>query len=95
MYGLKDSLLEEIRALARKHQVESVVLFGSRARGDYSERSDIDLAVRGGDFDRFALDVDEDTSTLLMYDMVSLDRPVQESLLRSIHEWGRLIYEKV
>ena len=31
-----------------KHQVEKVILFGSRARGDYGRASDIDLAVYGG-----------------------------------------------
>lgn len=35
--------------------------FGSRARGDFKRTSDIDLAVSGGDFCRFALDVDEET----------------------------------
>ena len=49
MYGLKDSLLREIIALAQKYNLSSVTLFGSRARGDYRERSDIDLAVSGGD----------------------------------------------
>ncbi len=44
-----------------------VILFGSRARGDFRRTSDIDLAVTGGDFDRFALDVEEETTTLLEY----------------------------
>ncbi len=33
----------------------------ARARGDFKRTSDIDLAVSGGDFCRFALDVDEET----------------------------------
>lgn len=56
-------------------------MFGSRARGDYKKTSDIDLAVTGGDFSRFALDVEEETSTLLKYDIVDLDRIVQPELL--------------
>ena len=59
MYGLRDELIHEIVELAKKYDLTSVTLFGSRARGDYRERSDIDLAVSGGDFNRFALDVDE------------------------------------
>lgn len=39
---------------------ECVILFGSRARGDYGRCSDIDLAVRGGNTAGFALDVDEE-----------------------------------
>ena len=45
--------------------MEKVILFGSRARGDYKEKSDIDLACTGGNYTRFSLDVDELTSTLL------------------------------
>lgn len=95
MYGLKGSLIQEVQALAEKHHITTVILFGSRARGDYKPHSDIDLAVHGGDIDRFALDLDEETSTLLRYDMVNLDRPVQQELLQSIQKEGRLVYEKV
>lgn len=35
--------------LAEKYNIEKVILFGSRARGDYKRASDIDLAVQGGD----------------------------------------------
>lgn len=47
--------------------IEKIVLFGSRARGDYHRSSDIDLAVYGGDVTGFSLDVEEYTSTLLTY----------------------------
>ncbi len=92
---IRANILEEIRALAQKYQVERVVLFGSRARGDYHKTSDIDLAVSEGNFDRFALDVEEETSTLLRYDLVNLDRAVQPELRESIEREGRVLYEKV
>ncbi len=93
--GIKAQVLEEIRELARKYDMDRVILFGSRARGDYKRTSDIDLAVEGGDFARFALDVDEETSTLLMYDIVDLSRPVQTELLEAIRREGKVIYEKI
>lgn len=93
--GIKAQVLEEIRELARKYDMDRVILFGSRARGDYKRTSDIDLAVEGGDFARFALDVDEETSTLLMYDIVDLSRPVQLQLLEAIRREGKVIYEKI
>ena len=43
--GIKKKVLEEITQLAVEYHVQKVILFGSRARGDYWERSDIDLAV--------------------------------------------------
>lgn len=51
--GIKQNVVEEIIQLAEKYGLEKVILFGSRARGDYKERSDIDLAFCGGDSSRF------------------------------------------
>lgn len=70
-----------------------MISFGSRARGDYKKTSDIDLAVVGGNFARFSLDVSEETSTLLEYDIVDLDRDIQQELLESIKQEGKVIYE--
>ncbi len=63
--GIKQQVMREIQELAEKYEVKRVILFGSRARGDFRRTSDIDLAVEGGNFERFSLDVNEDTSTLL------------------------------
>lgn len=82
-------------AFARKYNIDKVILFGSRARGDYRRTSDIDLAVVGGDFARFALDVDEETSTLLEYDIVDMSREMQDELRQSIMREGKILYEKV
>ena len=91
--GIKQQVIDEIRELAKKYNVEQVLLFGSRSRGDYKRTSDIDLAVRGGDIDRFALDVEEETTTLLEYDIVDLDEPMQPELLESIQKEEKIIYE--
>lgn len=93
--GIKPIVIQEICILAEKYKIEKVILFGSRARGDYKRTSDIDLAVSGGDFNRFALDVDEETSTLLKYDIVNLDRAVQQELRHMIEIEGKIIYEKI
>ena len=93
--GIKERVLREIRTFAARYGVEKVILFGSRARGDFRERSDIDLAFTGGDGARFSLDVDEETWTLLMFDIVNLDKPVQPELLESIRRDGVVIYEQV
>lgn len=95
MFGIKNIVLEEIVALGNKYMVDKIILFGSRARGDFRRTSDIDLAVAGGDFTNFALDVEETTSTLLKFDVVNLDGPVQEELLNNIQKEGVVIYEKV
>ena len=93
--GIRPEVIEEIRNLAQKYDIEKVILFGSRARGDFRRTSDIDIAVTGGDITRFALDVDEETSTLLEYDIVNLDRDMQDELRESIEKEGRILYEKI
>lgn len=93
--GIKKVVMEEILNLAKKHGIKELVLFGSRARGDFNRASDIDLAARGGDICRFALDVEDETSTPLRYDVVDLDRNVQEDLRKMIETEGVVLYEKV
>ena len=93
--GIRELVIMEICEIAKRCQVDKVLLFGSRARGDFKRTSDIDLAVTGGDFLRFALDVEEETSTLLEFDIVDLDRCMQQELRDSIDKEGRVIYEKV
>lgn len=93
--GIKPIVIEEICDIARKYNVQKVVLFGSRARGNFKEKSDIDLAVQGGDFIRFMLDVNEETSTLLKFDIINLDEEIQGELKEAIKKEGKIVYEKV
>lgn len=92
--GAKTEVIDEIISFAKKYNIHRVILFGSRARGDFKRTSDIDIAVSGGDFDRFALDVDEETSTLLEFAIVDLDRDMQHALRESIQREGKILYEK-
>lgn len=48
-FGLKETTIERIcGVLARYPQVEEALLYGSRAKGNYKNGSDIDLTLRGG-----------------------------------------------
>ena len=93
--GIKNRVIEEIRSLAEKYGMITVILFGSRARGDFRRESDIDLAVSGEKVDLFRLAVEEETSTLLCYDVVNLDLHLQSGLREVIDREGKVIYEKV
>ena len=93
--GIRIKVVEELRRLAEEHGLHKVVLFGSRARGDFRRESDIDLAVSGGNAERFFLDADEMTSTLLKYDVVNLDRPLRPELREAIEREGKVLFEKV
>ncbi|MCD8221539.1 MAG: nucleotidyltransferase domain-containing protein [Clostridiales bacterium] len=93
--GIDSKVIQEISKIAEINGIHRVILFGSRARGDYYRTSDIDLAVSGGNILEFSLDVDEDTSTLLKFDVVNLGGRVQEELLESIQKEGIILYEKI
>lgn len=93
--GIKPIVLDQIVEIAKQYDLDRVILFGSRARGDYKRTSDIDLAIRGGNGDRFTLAVEEETDTLLKYDVVNMDSSVPEELLQSIDKEGVVIYEKI
>ena len=86
--------MREITEIAKRNQIQEIILFGSRARGDYNRTSDIDLAVTGGNISGFDVSIEEETSTLLEYDIVDLDKPVSEELLKSIRDEGKILYEK-
>ncbi len=92
--NLDKRIEEELIALAKKHHVKKLILFGSRARGDNSERSDIDIAATGGDLRNFSFDVDEVISTLLMFDIVDLDCGVSEELQAEIARDGIVLYDE-
>ena len=93
--GIRPQIIQEIKELALKYGIQKVILFGSRARGDYRNVSDIDLAVSGGNIAAFAMDVEEETTTLLKYDVVNLDGSVQKELLDAIEKEGVMLYEKI
>lgn len=93
-YNLPDRIVREVSSFARNHHIEKVILFGSRARGTNTERSDIDIAVYGGDFDGFYWDVKEKTHSLLMFDVVQADAPISMELREEIEKDGIVIYEK-
>ena len=93
-YNLPDRILRELSAFAQKYSVAKIILFGSRARGTNTERSDIDIAVYGGDFDRFYWDVKEKIHSLLMFDIVQADAAISDELKQEIEREGVIIYEK-
>ena len=93
--GIDDSIEQDIISIAIKNDIKKLILFGSRARGDFKRSSDIDLAVEGGNISAFAVQVDEEVSTLLEFDIINLDGRVQKELLESIRREGVLLYEKI
>lgn len=79
--------------------VDQIILYGSRARQDHRERSDIDIALvcpRAHERDWFTvLDIIEKADTLLKIDCVRFDGlPHDSSLRKSIEADGIIVYNK-
>ena len=86
-----------VRQLAEQPHVRRVWLFGSRARGDARQRSDIDLAIEAPAATRREwLDMChlvEEADTLLPIDVVRLEE-ASRSLRASIQKEGRVLFER-
>lgn len=80
-----------ILAVLRRHpEISSVKLFGSRAKGTHTPRSDVDLAIGGVDAllaEEIAAEL-EDLSLPLHFDIVPLDVLQQDSLREHIERVG-------
>ena len=93
-YNIPERVMRDITFFSRKNGVQRVILFGSRARGTCTERSDIDIAVSGGDFDAFYWDIREKVHSLLTFDVVDLDSGVSDELKKEIERDGIILYEE-
>lgn len=64
-YGLTDTDLQKLTMLfSRNRKIERVILYGSRAKGNYKPFSDIDITLIGegltrSDVNRLASDIDD------------------------------------
>ncbi len=93
-------VIKEIsKYLSMYESVEKVLLFGSRARGDNKERSDIDIAIFGEvkeeDCAKISFYFQEEVSTLLKIDCVytcMLDK--KGKFFENIIKEGVVIYER-
>lgn len=95
MMNISQTVLSDIRKYAELRGIHKVILFGSRARGTNSPKSDIDIAVTGGNIFDFYYDLEEKARTLLMFDVINLDKGINSELAADIDKEGVVIYEKV
>ena len=97
--NIDNRLIEIIQNICKKYlSVEKVVLFGSRARGDHTPRSDYDLAVYGklqpNEIVLLRSAFREDLPTLHKVDAVFMQNQTDETFIKNIEKEGILIYDK-
>lgn len=98
-YGLPQSTVQKVCAvLSRYPEVEKAILYGSRAKGNYKNGSDIDLTLRGTDLTLNVLYkiLDEFEELLLPYtiDLSIFDDISDSDVIEHIQRVGITFYDK-
>jgi len=100
MFGLRDSDISDIiQVLEKFPEVESARIFGSRAKGNYRNGSDVDLAVFGNNisFERIihiSSVLNEETMMPYYFDVLDYYSIENADLVRHIDRIGKIIYSK-
>jgi predicted nucleotidyltransferase len=98
-YGLEQNILQKFQQLFSKYEmIERVILFGSRAKGNHREGSDIDLTIVGENVDAtHLLTIQHELDDLLIpykIDLSVYDLITNEELKDHIQRVGKLFYQK-
>ena len=100
-YGLRDKDMKYMYDLfASIPGIEKVILYGSRARGDFERGSDVDLAVAGSevsysDIAKVHHMLENESPTLLWFDVLHYNTLKNEKMKKSIDKDGIAIFKKM
>lgn len=90
MFGLSEKIYKQIIEIIKQYNCK-FVLFGSRARGDYKENSDIDIAIFGKIDEKIEYSIRNSFDLLNIpytIDIVFVDKGIKEELENSIKKEG-------
>ena len=97
-FGLKAEVIDRIaRVFAAVPGVRRVILYGSRAKGNFHTGSDIDLVIEGDVSPSQLLKIESDLDDLLLpytIDLAQRDSISNPDLLEHISRVGVVFYEK-
>lgn len=99
-FGLLDSDLAEIRSVLRQQpNVEKAWIFGSRAKGNFKNGSDVDLALSGEKLDfqticSVSYWLNEETNMPYKFDVLDFATINEPALKDHIRRVGIVFYEK-
>lgn len=99
-FGLPPKAIPIIQGVFKNFpQIEEVILFGSRAMGNFKEGSDVDFALKGRDIDLSLMGkikgrLEEETSLPYFFDVVDFKSIVSPDLLDHIRDHGQVFFTK-
>lgn len=96
-FGLSNSDIEHIIDVIRVHpEIKEVLIFGSRAKGNYKVSSDIDLAIKGDVLEAAILSIkghlDDEGPLPYKFDIVHYESITNQNLKDHIDQVGIKIY---
>lgn len=100
MFGLLERDLKYILEAVKKYsEIEEVIIFGSRAMGNYKKGSDVDIALKGKYVNRKVVcrlsdDLNEEYPLPYFFDVVNYNDVSNEELKRHIDNVGKTIYKR-
>lgn len=84
----QEEILKYIKDICIRNEVRHAILFGSRAKGCATLRSDYDIAISGAkNFWKLEEEIDE-IPTLCSFDVVNLDTCRSDALKEEIFKYG-------
>ena len=98
-FGLRESDLSYIiKALEQFENIDQAIIFGSRAKSNYKNGSDVDLAIKGNiDFKtltRLRYLLNEESLMPYQFDIINYTRTHHKALKEHIDRRGISIYHK-
>ncbi len=96
--GLREQDIQTIQAVLKQHpEVETAVLYGSRALGTWQKASDIDLALKGEKLtsqtcSQIHFELEEDTLLPYFFDVTHYEAISNKNLKAHIDQKGQTIY---
>ena len=98
-FGLKETIIDKINSVFENYsEIEKVIIYGSRAKGNYRPGSDIDITLIGKNLEysilsKINISID-DLNTPYLFDISIFDRLNSSDLEEHINRVGQIFYKK-
>ncbi|MGD9928971.1 MAG: nucleotidyltransferase domain-containing protein [Mangrovibacterium sp.] len=98
-FGLSETTISQLCSVFENYpEIEEVIIYGSRAKGNYREGSDIDITLKGTSLTEQIrasvwLDIDE-LDTPYLFDISIFHLLKSDSLIDHINRAGKVLYRK-
>jgi len=100
MFGLSEEDIGSINTvISKRREVEEALIFGSRAKGNYKNGSDVDIVLKGKNITRDTIlsisgELNDETIMPFQFDILNFSTIRNEELIEHINRVGEIIYKQ-